>query len=325
MDFSELTGLLDRMPSYDIPAADCVICHKRKIVYRHMTGWADIEEKKPITENTLYNLYSASKVATCTAALTLFDKGLYQLDDPVSEYLPEFKTLYVKPEGAEYARKAKNIMTVRHLFTMSGGLTYDLNDPAIEKVKNKKEEGTTLDFVRAMAQMPLAFEPGTHFRYSLCHDVLGGLIEVWSGMSFENYLKKTILEPVGMNDTTFFRTGENLSRMAFQYHQYRHETGNYEKKDKENPFLFSSIYQSGGAGLVSSVDDYGAFAEMLSAGGITQTGERILKKETVDLMRTDQLKDERHAEFAALIRPGYSYGLGVRTLIDPSKDHNGIR
>ena len=321
MRFEELTRLVDRMPSCDIPAADCMIYYKGKPVYRHMTGFADLENGIPVTENTLYNLYSASKVATCTAALTLYDKGLYGLDDPVGEYLPAFRELKVRLPGSDAVRKAVTPLTVRHLFTMSGGLDYDLRSPSITRVQQEKGgDASTRDLVDAIAETPLGFEPGTRYRYSLCHDVLGGLIEVWSGEPFGSYLKKAVLDPVGMKDTGFVHTPEILDRMAFQYHAYDHKTGSYAKKDKDCPYKLSDRYESGGAGLVSSVEDYAKFANVLCHYGVTPEGERILKKETIDQMRRDQLDPVRRADFSAAIgvgQMGYSYGLGVRTMIRP--------
>ena len=321
MQFDELTRLIDSMPSYDIPAADCLVYYKGKPVYRHMAGYADLDAGLPVTENTLYNLYSASKVATCTAALTLYEKGAFGLDDPVSEYLPAYGDLQVKLPGSDAVRKAVVPLTVRHLFTMSGGLDYDLNTPAIRRVQEEKgPAASTSELVNAIAETPLGFEPGTRYRYSLCHDVLGALIEVWSGESFGSYLKKAVLDPVGMKDTGFVRTPAVMDRLAQQYTEYDHRTGKYTKSGKECVYTLSESYESGGAGLVSSVEDYAKFANVLCHCGVTPDGERILKKETVDLMRTDQLDRVRRADFEGSIYVGplgYSYGLGVRTLVRP--------
>ena len=329
MPFEELTRLLDSMPSCDIPAVDCLVYHRGRPVYRHMAGFADLEAGLPVTENTLFNLYSASKVATCTAALTLFDKGLYGLDDPVGEYLPAYRDLQVKLPGSDAVRKAALPLTVRHLFTMSGGLDYDLNTPAIRRVqKEKGENATTRDLVDAIAETPLGFEPGTRYRYSLCHDVLGGLIEVWSGKSFGAYLKEAVLDPVGMKDTGFFRTPDVFERLAWQYRNYDHRTGRFEEKDKDCVYKLAEKYESGGAGLYSSVEDYARFMNVLCHRGVTPEGERILKEETVDLMRSDQLDPVRRADFAASIgvgQMGYSYGLGVRTLIRPEMSPSAFR
>ena len=322
MAFEELTRIIDAMPSWDIPAADCMIYYKRKPIFRHMTGFADREAGVPVTEDTLYNLYSASKVATCTAALTLLDKGCYRLDDPVSAYIPAYDHLTVKDASTGEIREAKNTLTIRHLFTMSGGLDYDLDTPGISAVRKEKgEQATTLDYVKSFAEKPLGFEPGTHYRYSLCHDVLGALIEVWSGMRFGDYLRKTIFEPVGMNRTGFERNDDIDAQMAYQYFGFDHRDGSYKDKNKGCFARLGPQYESGGGGLHSCVEDYAKFADMLANGGVTAAGERIVRKETIDLMRRDQLDDVLRADFRrdiAVGKIGYSYGLGVRTLIDPA-------
>ncbi len=321
MAFEELTRVIDSMPTWDIPAADVLLYYKRKPIYRHMTGFADREAGIPVTEDTLYNLYSASKVATCTAALTLFDKGLYCLDDPVYEYIPEFRDITVKDEKTGEIRKAENTLTIRHLFTMSGGLDYDLAAPNILEVKKEKgENASTLDIVKSFPKKPLGFEPGTHYRYSLCHDVLGALIEVWSGMSFGEYLKKAVLEPVGMTRTGFERNDAIYEKMAYQYCGFDHRDGSYKDKHKNCVYRLSERYESGGAGLYSCVEDYAKFVDMLCNGGVALSGEQVIKKETIDLMRKDQLDDVRRADFTrdiAVGKIGYSYGLGVRTMIKP--------
>ncbi|MBE7000970.1 MAG: beta-lactamase family protein [Ruminococcaceae bacterium] len=321
MDFTELKALIDRMPSYDIPAADCIVIHKGQTVFRHMTGYADIEAGEKLTEKHLYNLYSASKVATCATALTLLDKGCYKLDDPVYAYLPEFREMWVKKEGSDELVMAKIPVTIRQLFTMTAGLTYDLDTPYIRAVRAEKgDSATTRDYVGAIAKNPLIFEPGTHYNYSLCHDVLGALIEVWSGKTFGKCMKEALFDPIGMTETGFARTDAVMSRVAYQYAGYQHADGSWDRKYKDNPFVFGPLYESGGAGLISSVNDYALFVDAMTHHGKTRTGEQILKPETVDLMRKDQLSPACRADFDTKInRPGYSYGLGVRTLVDATK------
>lgn len=320
MDFTELKALIDKMPSYDIPAADCLVIYQGQEVFRRIIGYADIEAGERLTENHLYNLYSASKVATCATALTLLDKGLYKLDDPVSEYLPEFKEMWVK-EADDDLTMTKNPITIRQLFTMTAGLTYDLDTPYIRAVRAEKgDRATTRDYVGAIAKSPLLFEPGTHYNYSLCHDVLGALVEVWSGKSFGKYMKEALFGPIGMTETGFSRTDAVMSRIAYQYAGYQHADGSWDRKYKDNPFVFGPLYESGGAGLISSVNDYAKFVDTMTHHGKTRTGEQILKPETVDLMRKDQLSPACRADFDIKInRPGYSYGLGVRTLVDSAK------
>ena len=167
---------------------------------------------------------------------------------------------------------------------------------------------STLDLVRAMAREPLDFEPGTHFQYGLSHDVLGAVIEVVSNMPLGDYLQKTIFDVCGMHNTGFGINEDVRSRMCSQY-RYVTETGKAELIEKKNEFILSPVYQSGGAGLISCVDDYLKFATELA------NGNRLLKKETIALMRANQLDGQQHHDFQN-VKPGYSYGLGVRTAVN---------
>lgn len=169
-----------------------------------------------------------------------------------------------------------------------------------------------------MSQKTLGFEPGTRFRYSLCHDILGALIEVWSGKKLGEYMKANIFDPLCMK-STFFGIPENkrlLNRMAIRY------TYDNERKPKALPleceYNLTKDYQSGGAGLTSCTEDYALFLDALSCGGISISGKRILSPASVKLMKTNHLKGQQLEDFQ-LLRPGYGYGLGVRTHIDKSK------
>ncbi len=318
MNFTNLTEYLDMLiKSKMIPGADCIIMYKHKVVYRHCTGWFDIENKIPAKKNALYYLYSATKPITCTAAMTLYEKGKFLLSDPLYEYIPEFKDMWVKKydeNGNFQIEKARNVIRIIDLFTMSAGLNYCLSSDAIKKVREKSNGACpTIDIVKALADEPLEFEPGEHFNYSLCHDVLGGLIEIISGKSLGEYMKEVIFKPLGMNDTGFKLSDKNAERLAKLY--------SFEDKPiliDNNVYCLGSEYESGGAGLISSVDDYIKFLECLCNCGNTPNGENILSKSTIDLMRTNQLDKVRLNEFweSNKVRRGYGYGLGVRTVVD---------
>ncbi len=320
MNFFELTALLDSMPAFDIPAADCIVTLHGKQVYRHTVGYADTDAKRPITGDTTYRLYSASKVSTCLGALLLVERGLLGLDDPVAKYLPEFGEVTVQqPDGT--VRPAKTQMTIRNLFSMTGGLDYDLGTPWIlEAQAATGGKGPTREMMNAIAKKPLSFDPGAMFQYSLCHDVLGAVIEVVSGMPFGAFLRENIFDPLGMKDTTFYPTAEQLDRMAWQYYGYDHRTGRYQRRGKENPYILGDEYESGGAGLVSTANDYIRLGTMMCLGGVSPEGVRICKPETLALMRSDQMNEATYpGVFERLRLEGYSYGLGVRTKVKDSK------
>ena len=319
MEFWELTALLDQMDVFDIPACDCIVTRHGATVYRHGAGVRDVDTGEPLRGNDLYRLYSASKVSTCTAIMLLMERGRLSLEDPVSRYLPAFARMQVR-EADGTVRPAAGPITIRHLLTMTAGLTYDLKtEPILKTVEETGGRAPTLAVMDAIAASPLIFDPGAHFNYSLCHDVLGGVIEVVSGMRFGEFLARELFEPLGMTDTTFHPTGEQLSRMAGLYTNYDHRTRRYESCQKDNLYVLGSEYESGGAGLVSTIEDYVKLGTMMALGGVTPEGKRILKRETLDLMRQDALTGDAWNDFQNMGKRGYSYGLGVRTRIDAAR------
>lgn len=310
-DFSHLTKYLNSLSQrFGIPGCGCAVAVDGNVVYRHFTGWRDEEEKLPVTEDTTWWIYSATKLFTCTAALQLLEQGKLSLDDPVSRYLPEFGTLTVR-DADGIIHPARETLTIRRLMTMTGGLDYNLERPALRKAMESGAESTR-ELVAALAKDPLEFEPGSHFLYSLCHDVLGAVIEAVSGQTLADYVRAHISEPLGMGDTTFHPTQSQLSRLAKQY-IHLDEKGTHRPMGQQNRFRLSESYDSGGAGLLSTVDDYIRLVSALSLGG-----GGILKPETVALMHTPALGEVQRSDFCSLrpaVRP-YSYGLGVRTLVD---------
>lgn len=322
MNFKMLENFLDAITEWRIPGADCAVSYKGRPVFRYSAGYADIKQKKPVTSGNLYNLYSASKVITCTAALQLFEKGKFLMTDPVREYLPEFREMYIQKRlenGETELVKAENSIKVQDLFTMTAGLSYDMDMPAIRTVKEKTQNRCpTRELVREIASAPLLFEPGTHWNYSLCHDVLGGLVEAVSGRKFGEYLEENIFAPLEMKDTGFYLTEEKKQKMASQY-RFNDEMDTAEEIPLTNDYKLGSEYESGGAGVISSVDDYMKFANALSRQGKAENGERILCRHTIDLMRTNHLDEVSLKDFNWVQMCGYGYGLGVRTLIDRAK------
>ncbi|MBR6728726.1 MAG: beta-lactamase family protein, partial [Clostridia bacterium] len=267
--------------------------------------------------DALYNLYSATKPVTCVAALILYEKGEFLLTDPLYAYIPEFKTMYVK--GKDALKKAEKDILIRDLFTMCAGFNHDIRVPAI--MNTKKETGQrcpTLSVVRALAKEPLDFEPGTRWQYSLCHDVLGGLVEAVSGKTLEDFCKEHIFEPLSMQNTSYLLDADKEKRLAPLY-MFNEEKQAPERISSHNVFRFGSEYQSGGAGLVSGTEDYIKFAECLASGGKTPEGEQIISARTIDLMRTNHLSGELLKTFDWPHLAGYGYGLGVRTMVDVCK------
>jgi len=314
MDFTNLKACMDKfVREYNTPGVDCLVYKEHEIVFRYFTGMSDIENNKKMDGNELYLIFSMTKMLTCTAVIQLFEQGKYLMSDPISKYLPEFEEMRV-PSGDGGTKRAENKIKVIDLFTMSAGLDYELKDAAITNAL-KEGKKCTREIVGAMSQKTLWFEPGTRFNYSLCHDVIGALIEVWSGQKLGEYMKENIFEPLGMKNTFFGVPKDKalLSRTAVRY------TYDDDKKPQVLPlecvYNISEEYESGGAGLTSCTEDYALFLDALSCNGMGESGKRILSPAGVELMKTNHLKGQQLEDFNVL-RPGYGYGLGVRTHMD---------
>ena len=321
MNFERLTNFLNWLVEWRIPGVDIMVAKDGETVYRYQAGYKDREKGVKMRGDELYQIYSATKVVTCAAALTLYEQGKYLLSDPVSEFIPEYANLTVKhvqPNGVVVNEPARNVMTVRDLFCMTSGLTYDLASPSIlDAVKRTEGRAPTVEVAKAIAKEPLAFESGTLWRYSLSHDVLAAVVEVISGMPFRDYVKKAIFDPCGMKESGFHFTPEQEPRLAAQY-RFVDEKDAYEPVGQGNVYIFGSEYDSGGAGMYTSVEDYMRFARMMTRKGVADNGERVLSPGTIDLMRTNHLGEKQLASFDWARFLGYGYGLGVRTMMDRS-------
>ena len=328
MDFTSLKKCMDFfLEEYKIPGLDIIVNRDHEEIFRYTKGFSDLENQRKMEGNEIYDIYSMTKMITCTSALQLIEKGEMSLEDEISKFLPEFKKMKISEydfdvtEGQKIASGeetdaksredfdgfAKTPITVKHLFTMSAGLDYGL-DVLYEKAG---EKSTTREVVSFISDKVLGFEPGTRFRYSLCHDVLGAIIEVVSGKSLGDYMKENIFEPLGMKNTSF-----DLPNNERVMVKYRNENGKLIKAEQGNWFRITKEYQSGGAGLVSTAEDYALFLDALACGGIGKNGNRILKEASVKLMGTNQLSGKVLEDFDEL-RKGYGYGLGVRVHINP--------
>jgi len=274
-----------------------------------------------------------TKMLTCTAALQLFEQGKYAMEDELSAYIPAFKRMKITRDalntenaarittGASMGESvtvkedgyAENPIRIVDLFTMRAGLDYDLFDEGIRAALADGRH-STVQVAEAMANKTLGFEPGTRFRYSLCHDVLGALVEIWSGESLGDYMQNHIFRPLGMQNTRFGvpTDEESLSRMAARY---SYENGVPVRQSVECVYNITDEYQSGGAGLCSCTADYALFLDALACGGVGKSGARILNEQTVRLMQTNHLSGQALEDFHEL-RAGYGYGLGVRTHMD---------
>jgi len=350
-----------------IPGFLTVVARRGKIVHFETIGMRDIENNKPIEADTIFRIHSMSKPITSVVVMMLYEEGHFQLDTAVSDFIPEFKSMKVYNEDQTEILDAKKEVTIKHLLMHTAGLVYGWGNESIDKRYQKAnlfQPGTPLgDTVKKLSEIPLAHEPGEKWTYGVSTDVLGYLVEVVSGMPFEEFLQTRLFEPLGMVDTAFSVPIGKLDRFAAVYQlttkdrmkgskeKEKWMTGDKKEKMKlervdKDPRLESGeirFFPGGGGGLVSTASDYMRFCQMLLNGGELD-GVRILKKETVELMRyphhdgwfglgfsvvrdkTSKDRDDKEPKDTPESIGSYSWGGAAGTLfwIDPEKELIGL-
>lgn len=333
MRFELIKELLDRFTNWRIPGAAIVVKQGGKEIFKYSAGYADLENKIPMTGEETLNMYSCSKVVTVVSALQLLERGIFLLDDPLYDFIPEFKDMYVKNENGEIV-KAENPITMRHLFTMSAGFSYDLDSDGLIRAKEwTKGKMDTLEAIKGLATEPLHFQPGSRWAYSLCHDVLAAAVEVISGKKFSEYVKENIFAPLGVTDISYTRPQSVKDKIAEQYKFIPNEMcdkndilipapsgdGCWKNIGKDVMYQLGENYESGGAGLAICAADYSKFADAMAHFGECPNGERILSKGAVRLLAEDQLTPYGIPKFDWPQFAGYTYGLGVKKMSDIAK------
>ena len=303
------------------PGSNIVIYKNHERIFSYSTGLADIEEGILTTTEHSYDIYSCSKITTAVAAMQLIERGVIAFDDPVSKYIPAFADIKVKDKDKDGnvigLRTPKREVLIRHLLTMTSGMEYNMHSPEIEQViADTNGRAPTLEVCRALAMAPLDFDPGEGYRYSASLDVMGGVIEVASGMKFSKYVEENIFIPLGMTQTTYHPDPNAENRVT--HYTYLKDAHAIKRCPKEQAHhRLGTEYDGGGGGMASTASDYILLMDALACGGVGATGKRILKTETVDLMRTPTLNKEQNRAFVTEYSKGYEYCYGVRVLTDP--------
>jgi len=303
-----------------IAGAVTLVVRRGHVAWFKAQGMMDREAAKPMPTDAMFRICSMTKPITSVAVMMLYEEGKFLLDDPVSKYLPEFKNskVLVKPAtGEPYTIPATKEITIRDLLRHTSGITYQWNGdlgPLYEKANVAsgllQYDGTIGDSVKNLAALPLLFNPGDRFEYSLGVDVLGRLVEVVSGKPLDEFFRARIFEPLGMKDTYFYPPDNKAARLATAYTYYADKGLNRfpDTPIREGSFVYSADYPtrgpkklfSGGAGLVSTAMDYARFCQMmLDEGKVGNT--RLLSRKTIELMTHDQL---------GKIGPDEGFGLG---------------
>lgn len=291
-----------------IPGAAAIIIRDGKIIYYKAFGYSDIEKKSPLRRDDIFRIASQTKAITSLAVMMLWEEGKFLLDDRVSKYIPEFKNPQIlktfNPKDSTYTTEpATREITVRQLLTHSSGIGYAVigrNDfqAIYAKAGIPSGIGNDRDLIgdkmKRLGPLPLAHEPGERWTYGLNTDLLGYLVEIWSGMPFDQFLKTRIFDPLGIKDTYFYLPKNKHSRLVALHGDrdgkvYKLKSPAYDAIDVDYPKL-NGTYFSGGAGLSSTVEDYAKFLQMFLNGG-EFNGTRLLSRKTVELILTDHLPD----------------------------------
>ena len=280
----------------EVPGFAIAIARHGKIAYLKNMGLRDIENELPMERDTIFRIYSMSKAITSVAAMILYEEGHFELYDSVSDHLPEFKEQQVYLSGpidSMSTRAPNKPMTIQQLFTHSSGLSYGGDTTVVDsiyKTLNLWESADLAELTSKVASAPLRFEPGSEWHYSISIDILGRLIEVASGQPLGEFLQNRIFDPLGMDDSGFWVPADKTDRFSVMYKWVTHDSTKSTGLEPvlNQDYTESSRLQSGGGGLVSTIDDYLKFCQMILNEG-ELNGERILGSRTVRYMLQDHL------------------------------------
>ncbi len=291
----------------DIPGVVALVARNGKIVFHKAYGMSDNTSKRAAKTDDIFRIASQSKAITATAVMMLWEEGKFQLDDPISKFIPEFKNAQVLKDfhysdTTWTGEAAKSEITIRHLLTHTSGIGYGVidGDERMKMLYHKAgvtdlfttENITIAESVKRLAKLPLHHQPGEKFTYSEGLDVLGYFIEIVSGMPFDQFLRKRLFDPLGMNDTWFYLPNEKAARLVSVQEKKDGQWTRYPVTfyDTDYPVKGAKKFFSGGAGLSSTAKDYATFLQMYLNGG-ELNGKRILSRTTVETILANQVGD----------------------------------
>jgi len=314
-----LTGVMQEAAEKEkIPGAVMLIARKGEIIYHKAVGMADVEAKRRMDTNAMFQIASMTKPITSVAVMMLYEQGEFLLNDPIEKYIPAFKDVKVfqgkENESYDLVEPRKKI-TIRHLLNFTSGITAGRGLPK-KLIQDIKEESgwhagseVLSDRIKEIAKFPLISHPGEAFHYGNATDVLGYLVEIISGMPFNEYLDKNIFTPLKMDDTYFVMPAEKTGRLARMYSSERDSTISAGRFNPDK--LMRRTYFSGGSGLISTASDYYRFTQLILNKGQLD-GVRLLGRKTVELMTTNSI-GELYSPFRYNSGDKFGYGFGIRT------------
>jgi len=342
--FKDLDALLQKFVDDGLPGCGMVIAKKGEVLYENYFGYSDVENKVKLTANNVFRQASLTKVAMYTTAMMLFEQGKFRMTDPISEYFPEWnhtmKWKYL-PDGSVQAVPVEHPITVKNVMNMTCGLPYQMimgNIPGGHPTARKMAEAmkpltskgyyTLREQIKAMADVPIAFEPGTEWLYGFASELTAGLLEVVGGKPAEMVIKEMLFEPLEMNSSANFTFGDIPERLVKNYHIVRGkklgDEGALEvmAPDREAAMVGPLGTVPGFSRVITNPSDYTHLLQMLANGGFYK-GEKIMGRKTIDLMRTNTITEHMiNNGFSNDYLCGYGYGYGVRTLMDKYVGHH---
>ena len=326
-DFTEIQGRMQFYVDTGILSCCSTLLMKGSEVIDYRTfGVMDLEDERPLQKDAVYRMYSNTKIVTSVALMSLYEQGAFELTDPLSNYIPSFGNAMVLKSGAQSAKDieaSSSPIRINHLLSHSAGLSYGFIEPnsIIDQAYNSaginalgQSSMDLEELCDLLSHQPLAYEPGTSWRYSFATDVCARLVEVISGKPFDVFLQERIFGPLNMEDTGFWVPEAKMDRFISIYAPIDlldpMKPGLVKAEDiLSGPYSSKPKFLSGGGGLVSTVADYLSFLKMIVSGG-AHNGVRILRPETLDLMRTNQLAQDVGVSFPMWSMPGTVFGLG---------------
>jgi CubicO group peptidase (beta-lactamase class C family) len=293
------------------------VMREGKIAHLESVGLRDIENKKPMERDTIFRIFSMSKPITTVAVMMLYEEGKFELSEPIGQFIPAFKDVKVYKSGTTkdmVLEKPERAPTIHDLIRHTTGITYGWGKSSVDSLYKEADiwnpDLTLKQFGDVIAGLPLNHEPGDRFSYGVSIDILGLLVQEVSGQPFEDFLKERIFDPLEMTDTGFYVPKNKIDRFA-QIYRWRKKKLERIKEGEAGSYTTPPNAPSGGGGLVSTVDDYLRFAQMILNGGELD-GQRILGPSTVRYMLRDHLAPDQDNG------PGVGFGLGFAVVRDPS-------
>jgi CubicO group peptidase (beta-lactamase class C family) len=307
--------LQDSVNKKEFAGVNVAIARRGKLAYFESFGFQDLEANKPMRPDTIFRMASMTKPIASTAVMMLYEEGKFLLDDPVSRFIPGFDKVKVlaqeNGDGSQVVDLERPV-TVWNLLTHTSGLNNTMGYQAANVFDHR---GTLREMAAKLPTVPLSHQPGKAWRYGQSIDVLGYLVEVWSGKSFDVFLEERIFQPLGMKDTGFYVPEEKLGRVSKVYHL--NDRGEVEPSAERADPGRKPTYFSGSGGLYSTAGDYLRFCQMLLNGGELD-GKRLLGKATVDFMMRNQVQLDVIPPDGPNGRKGYGFGFGGAVLVHPA-------